>query len=291
VTDDVLTRLREIRDDLPTWLATGTRRVPTAREDLGMIGEPAVVARFNAEDRLRRASTRFLVLVSALDGARLTFAEADALAADPAAVMLLLSVRRSVYDELRHMGRISVGCPHCGAERTMGLAEVTRAVGREPPPLAGIDLAPALPSMAWFRSIGTRPWGVPRIASLALALPAGVAGLHTTARTAVLGPPLTPAGDAAAFRTWGQDDKPFTVELVHRHWDSPGFRTILRAMQLCERLDEHAPPALDLVEGLPVVDVLFIDAVHHLLYATDVNDPAGVLLPCASCGVPYLIVR
>jgi hypothetical protein len=260
--------------------------VPPAGEVLPMIMDPDVETPERAQNRLRIGLSGLLVK---LDGRRVYRADAARVAADPQALGAVLIKRNALYEVLREEGRLFALCPRCRtweAEVTIPALVVGLRGGLRdlftPDRLLLAPLALSDP-----RSPGKRPADLHLAALLRFVLPSARVGLPgATASGGVLGDLGDGTAEEMAWERFVPIDQPTPEGAAHRRYGNPGFRAMLRLAVVLE-LEGHAEVTPEVVEALPVVDVLYLDALYHLTHFVDVPETTSLRLHCETCGETF----
>jgi hypothetical protein len=263
-------------------------RVPSARFELPLL--PRDGAALDTNRRRERAGFLIGGMIQALDGAPLSEARRQALAAHPASIAALLELRRELHERLVHEGRALLACPTCAQSAELPLTSFMIALDAQPWPLVDAAGEPSVPSLSTLRPPAWRPPEAKRAAAVSVRFPSARLGLAGPFSAAVFGPALDAERDAGGWRRWADEEQPFDAARPHWRYASPGFRAILRMALALARLDDIDDVTPELIERLPVTDFRFADAVHHYVFGVDVHDAARASITCPACQQKFLPV-
>ncbi|HEY4243393.1 MAG TPA: hypothetical protein VGM88_26455 [Kofleriaceae bacterium] len=242
------------------------------------------------ENTLHRIAIRQYVLRA--DGVPITTAEANVLAADPTARGILRRWRNETITYVRDQGIVGLDCPRCGERHIGSLAEIAEIVDAPVPPIADFDDLLLFPELATPVPLPVQRElpPLPRAGLVPLALPSEVEKLERPYSAAILGAPLTPEVEHAAWQRWAKvgdvyrdstrgDDTQF----------NPKYRARLRAALLILKLDEIDAPTPEQLVAMPMHDFAFIDAVYCLLYKQSLTTRS--VIACQRCQLVFLVAR
>jgi hypothetical protein len=266
-----------------------TLHVPPAIRDLPLrmpLDHP-----LNDRARAMRLGLMMAACVETVDDRPMSRELRLAIQRDPKALGALLAARSRLFEHYRNLGRCALYCPHCDTgELEVDLTGLAIALDAEPWPIAMADNTPADPFLTHLRLAAPRPTGLPT-ARLAIArLPSALAGLQSHVSSATFGPAIDTELDATGWKTWGRDGKPLQPNREHWSYGNPGFRTLLRLTLSLTELGGTGSLSPEQLEALPVVDILFLDALYMLLRTVPVIEPEPATLCCPVCQGKYLAI-
>ncbi|MEJ7813236.1 MAG: hypothetical protein WKG32_22690 [Gemmatimonadaceae bacterium] len=266
-------------------------RVPTTSQVIPLALEPP----YRAEPHISmRLQVELVHVVSTMDGAPLSFADARRLLDDPTALATLLGAREALIDALADRGRVRAECPICRAwEADLSLLWYVLAL--DAPPWrryeAGVLAWP--PFLSDPRPAGRRPPGVPIASRLSVELPSAAGGLPAvTTSVAFAADPqaLSAEHEAEGWGRWAPWGEMPPRERAEWRRGNAGFRAMLRLALALDSLEPAAEPSPESVGAMPVVDFYCLDALYHLAHDLDVPEGGRPLLRCERCAGSFLPV-